>query len=245
MSNEEKITGLTFTISSGVNEENRYFSNSNFNFSGNMSIDNAEKLVRNFKDIFSEHENKYTDNDNKSENESKNLHEIKEDSLLESSEDLEDNNYPIFGNVMSFNYIKHSKEIIKSAWDRYGSVLIESQKPIKCGNKTISYYRVVFPTSSVQEMSLNEDSNVIYLDRGFPICSCPSYYYKSYKYSKYESDPYVNVSCVGMCKHIDEILHTLGVDIEDINWSLRKDYLPFLMKQKGLEEYQWIPNPSL
>ena len=232
MSNEEKITGLTFTISSGVNEENRYFSNSNFHFSGNMSIDNAEKLVRNFKDIFSEHENKYTDNDNKSENESKNLHEIKEDFLLESGEDLEDNNYPIFGNVISFNYIKHSKEIIKSAWDRYGSVLIESQKPIKCENEIIFYYRVVFPTSSVQEMFLNEDSNVIYLDRGFPICSCPSYYYNN--------EPYV-----GMCKHIYEILHTLGIDIEDINWSLRKDYLPFLMKQKGLEEYQWIPNPSL
>ena len=149
MSNEEKITGVTFSISSGVNEENRYFSNSNFNFSGNMSINNAEKLVRNFKDIFSEHENKYTDNDNKSENESKNLHEIKEDSLLESSEELEDN-YPIFGNVMSFNYIKNSKEIIKLAWDRHGSVLIEPQKTNSC-------YRVVFPTSSVQEISLNED----------------------------------------------------------------------------------------
>lgn len=239
MNNKEEVTGVTFSISSGVNEENRYFSNSNFNFSGNMSIDNAENLVRNFKDIFSEHENKYTNNDNKSENESKNLHEINEDSLLESNEELEDNNYHIVGNVMSFNYIKHSKENIKSAWDRYGSVLIESQKPIKCGNKIISYYRVVFPTSSVQEMCLNEESDVIYLDRGFPICSCPSYYYKSYKY-RYNNEDYV-----GTCKHIDEILHTLGADTENINWYLRKDYLPFLMKQKGLEEYQWIPNPAL
>ena len=48
-----------------------------------------------------------------------------------------------------------------------------------------------------------------------------------------------------MCKHIDEILHTIGADTENINWSLRKDYLPFLMKQKGLEEYQWVPNPAL
>lgn len=231
MSNEEKVTGLTFSISSGVNEENRYFSNSNFNFSGNMSIDNAEKLVNNFKDIFSEHDNKYTDNDNKSENESKNLHEIKEDSLLESSEELEDN-YPIFGNAMSFYYIRHVKEIIKSAWDRYGSLLIEPQQ-------TNSYYRVVFPTASVQEMSLNENSDVIYLNRGFPICSCPSYYYKSYKYR------YNHEDCVGSCKHIDEILRTIGTDTGNINWSLRKDYLPFLMKQKGLEEYQWVPNPAL
>ena len=108
---------------------------------------------------------------------------------------------------MSFNNIKYNENTIKDAWNTYSSIKIECSQPINIHGHCLTHHRIVFPTAGNEfPLVANISSNTY----SYPICSCPSYYFKSY-------ETQINgIITKGLCKHIHEILNTINIDVNII-----------------------------
>lgn len=90
-------------------------------------------------------------------------------------------------------------------------------------------YRVVFP--SVQDSTpfgpiYLYDSKMADSLHSWPICSCESYYYRT-------------IYC---CRHIRALLDIIKPRFYDqIDWSRKPNNLPAIMRDYGVERFQWIP----
>ena len=270
MNNKGKVTSLSFSMSSGENEDKKHFSKKYFNFKGNISFNEAKTLVNNFKEIVSKLEenipmNEINDDETitstsaSEEDELPELHNlpdpISDDNIIvqrtepneqepeQKENEVLNTRYPVHGNAMSLSHIGYNKNVIQTAWDNHASVLIESFAPKNMNGHRLSYYRVVFPPAGgpFQQLTCTtEDIPVFLQNHGYPVCSCPAYYFKSYKFSQ----NYGYLVVTGMCKHIGEALGALGINASLINWQVRPNELPLILKEEGVEEYQWIPlNP--
>jgi hypothetical protein len=121
------------------------------------------------------------------------------------------------------------RECPNLGWATFSSIVIESL------NRISICYRIVFPAASVKfpEITVNNGVlPVVFQGHSYPVCSCPSYYFNNRQNS------------IGKCKHIDEALDAVDIQWALINWSNRPDNLPYLLKEEGLIEYQWIRSPS-
>lgn len=258
MSNEGKVTNLTFSLRSGKDHENKLCTKAEFDFKGNISVEEATTLVSNFRDVVTEFEENANDapmSSNSSESSESNGNSehngdelpdlIEEDD--ETEEEKEEENpsvmrYPVRGNAMSLNNLRYNGDTIKNAWRTFSSIMVESSQPRHMYGHRLTHYRIVFPPAgfTFNQLSLiNSTGNVpdIFQGHGYPVCSCPSYNYKSYKIT-------INgIRVPGLCKHIDEALASANIDATAINWLNRPDDLAYRFKN-DLNEYQWVPQPS-
>ena len=144
---------------------------------------------------------------------------------------------------MSLNNLRYNGDVVNQAWRTFSSVMIESSQPRNMYGRRLTLYRVIFPPSgfAYEQLSLMntaEDIPQVFQGHGYPVCSCPSYHFKSYKIT-------VNGNRVpGLCKHIDEALSAANIDATAINWLNRPDDLPHMLRTEGITEYQWVPEPS-
>jgi hypothetical protein len=147
--------------------------------------------------------------------------------------------YPIRGLPVLLDRIVNYKYNILKAWKTYSSVLVSSSGVRNMYRHQLTNYRVVF--HEVKEntfpLSLQSDvsNNPLFRLHSYPVCSCPSYYFKNYR-------RYINNRLfTGLCKHIELLLQEINIDISKITWENRPDNLPLLLKNEGLDEYRWIP----
>lgn len=261
MNNEGKVTGLKFSVYSGKDPEQKHYTKAQFDFQGNITVGEAKTLVTNFKEVLSEFEEntsmyldgEETDTDTSSDEELvEPVHmqnPVANDNIIirrdypdeQKENEVPNTDYPVHGNAMSLNYIRHNRDVLQSAWDNHASVLIECSTPRNIYGHRLSYYKVVFPPAGGQFRQLacvTEDVPVVLQNHGYPVCSCPAYHFKSYKFWQ----GYNDTSITGMCKHVSEVLSSIGINASIINWQVRPDELPFVLKQEGVEEYQWVPN---
>jgi len=255
MNNEGKVTNLTFSLRSGKDTEQKQCTKAEFDFKGSISVDDASKLVQNFRDVVSEFEEcqdvPMNDGDESTESDDdlpdlvEELGPVVEIIPHEEDEQKENENpsvmrYPVRGNAMSLNNLRYNGNVVNNAWRTFSSVMVESSQPRNMYGHRLTHYRIVFPPAGFtfnQLSSMNGDVSDIFQGHGYPVCSCPSYNYKSYKIS-------VNgIRVPGLCKHIDEALAAANIDATAINWLNRPDNLPFLLKGEELNEYQWVPHP--
>ena len=131
-----------------------------------------------------------------------------------------------------------NRDTVIIAWRTFSSIMIEmSASRYQCANSLrfhYLYYRIVFPDSNIDfpEISLlNRELPELLQGHSYPVCSCPAYYYNN------------NNRINGSCKHIDEALKSLNIESNTINWSNRPEYLPYLLKNIGLNEYEWVDVP--
>jgi hypothetical protein len=262
MNNQGKVTGLKFSVYSGEDAEQKHYTRAQFDFQGNITVGEAKTLVTNFKEVVSEFEEntsmpldgEETDTDTSSDEAlGEPVHmqnPVANDNIIirrdypdeQKENEVPNTDYPVHGNAMSLNYIRHNQDVLQSAWDNHASVLIECSAPRNMYGHRLSYYKVVFPPAGGQFRQLacvTEDVPVVLQNHGYPVCSCPAYHFKSYKFWQGYNDPAIT----GMCKHVSEVLSSIGINASTINWQVRPDELPFVLKQEGVEEYQWVPNP--
>ena len=258
MSEESKITNLKITLTPG---------NAVFYFAGNVSVLEARSLLDNFRDMSkasialpprASDVTNVTNVMNLPEiKENENVYPINDDELDEDIPDLEDeggnivenNNeqnvsimrYPVRGQTMSLNGIRHHGETVMHGWRTFSSIMIESSEPRVMYGHSLTHYRIVFPALSANypELTVNNGGMPgLFQGHSYPVCSCPSYYFRSYTISAN------NVRVNGLCKHIDEALASANIATDTINWTNRPDNMPYLLKTEGLNEYQWVPEPS-
>ena len=249
MSNGTNVTGLTFSMSSGKNKDDKPFLRTHFDFKGNISLDEATDLIKEVKRVISEtsHINQIRDEPSSENEASEDESSSSDDDLMSLPELVDSNNndihYPIQGNAMPLNHIQDNPDVIKRAFENNGSILVKPSSPINRNGYLLNFYRIIFPSASFpfKKMTFTtENVPVIFQNYGYPICSCPAYYFKSYKHRQSGN----NSLSTGMCKHIHEALTAIGLNSSIINWNERPDVLPFLMKQDGILEYQWVQLPQ-
>jgi len=261
MNNEGKVTNLTFSLSSGESGEKKQCTKAEFDFKGSISVDDASKLVQNFRDVVSEFEEcqdvqMNDDGDDESTESDDDLPDLVDDiepviGIIPREEDEQKENdnedpsvmrYPVRGNAMSLNNLRYNGNVVNEAWRTFSSIMVESSQPRNMYGHRLTHYRIVFPPSgfTFNQLSLmNGDVPDIFQGHGYPVCSCPSYNYKSYKIT-------VNgIRVPGLCKHIDEALAAANIDATAINWLNRPDNLPFLLRGEELNEYLWVPQPVI
>jgi hypothetical protein len=244
MSEESKITYLKISLTPG---------NAVFDFAGNVSVLEARSLLDDFREVtnvtnvinipeIKENENVYPINDNEIDEDIPDLED-------EGGNIVENNNeqnvsvmrYPVRGQTMSLTGIRHHSETVMHGWRTFSSIMIESSKPRVMHGHNLTHYRIVFPALSANypELTVNNGGvPELFKGHSYPVCSCPSYYFRSYTISAN------NVRVNGLCKHIDEALASANIATDTINWTNRPDNMPYLLKTEGLNEYQWIPVPS-
>lgn len=92
-------------------------------------------------------------------------------------------------------------------------------------------YKVMFPRirDGFPAISMRNNRSLppLLMGNSYPVCSCPSYYYKGYRQGK------------GGCKHIHGIFEVAGIDFTHINWDTRPDDLPVLLYNEGHQEYRY------
>ena len=262
MAEQGKVTTLNFSLTSEIDSEKKQCTCAHFNLNGNLNVNETKSLVDKFKFIASKihSDNRTPVNFNISEIENNN----DPDPILLNDENVGDENvndeneqplnhenvdnenmdnvdisrmkYPVRGYVILLNEIgnnlniRHALDDIRNAWQTFSSILVKGSNP--------SPYRVVFP--AIGRMFPNITYNVhvapdVFHGHSYPVCSCPSYHYKSYKIS------YNGVERIGTCKHINAVLTAIDVNINVINWLNRPDNFPYILHTEGLNEYAWVP----
>jgi hypothetical protein len=262
MTTNGKVTSLTFLLTTETGSKN--ITKAEFNFSGEISVGQAAKLVNNFKDLtFSLSENE-TKNVSETINVpiTNNFPEMKNNSGLEEKKNVEEETdsddempeldsdnenfhsgdrnisnmlYPIRGIPILLNNVGHYRSNILNAWKTYSSVVVTSSEVRDIYGHQLTHYRVVFPAEKRNTFPLSYQCNKSSLFRmhSYPVCSCPAYYFNN------------NRLLTGMCKHIYSLLLAIGIDISKITWENRPHNLPLLLKNEGLDEYKWIPQPPV
>ena len=239
MSEVNKITNLKIILTPG---------NSIIHFTGNVSVVEARSLLDKFKDItnftnvMNTREIKENNDVKIAENIDNNAENINNNEIKDEIIDLEDNDdfvfsrYQIIGQPMPLNNI--DVITVTNSWRTFSSILIESSQPRVPYRNKLSY-RILFPyinNTNFPEISVNNGVlSELFEGHSYPVCSCPSYYYRSYTIQ------YNNIRLNGLCKHIDDALKSLNIETKNINWLNRPDNLPYLLKTEGLNEYQWLP----
>jgi hypothetical protein len=149
--------------------------------------------------------------------------------------------YPVRGEIMYMDNLENSRETVLNGWRTFSSIMIKSSNQIPLNVNNPLHYRVVFPSVSVKFPEISVQSVVLPVEfqgHSYPVCSCPSYYFNN---RIFVSSTRVHN---GLCKHIKEALASAQIQWDIINWSNRPDNLPYLLKEEGLIEYQWIRSPT-
>jgi hypothetical protein len=251
MANNGKVTMLKFSLTS--NNDNTNITSANFNFSGDIDINQTEILVNNFKNIITGLNHNEMKTETVEESIPISLTGINSipinepvNETVDENEDTEneDNDissmvYPIRGTTIFLNNVEIYTSFILKAWNTYSSVVVKSSNVRYIYGQELTYYRVVFPDVKENTFPLavegNLDLNSLYWQHSYPVCSCPAYYFKSYK------KMINNQLVVGLCKHIDILLSISNIDVSKFSWNSRPDNLPLLLKNEGLYDYEWIP----
>jgi hypothetical protein len=245
MSEESKLTNLKIILTP---------ENVVFNFSGNVSVSEARSLLDIFRDLINvtnvinlpeikENENVYPINDDELDyNDIPDL-ENEDGNIVENNneQNVSIMRYPVRGQTMSLNGIRHHGETVMHGLRTFSSIMIKSSEPRVMYGNNLTHYRIVFPALSDNYPELTVNNGTIprlFQGHSYPVCSCPSYYFRSYTISAN------NVGVNGLCKHIDEALASANIATDTINWTNRPDNMPYLLKTEGLNEYQWIPVPE-
>jgi hypothetical protein len=280
MANNGKVTSLAFVLTTENGSKN--ITTAEFNFSGDISVNQAAKLVDHFKGLASgindnetknvpvsnnipdtigipvsnnvtEMKNEETDSDDE-------LHEVISDEETDSDDELhevisDDEGlnmrgrhlshmlYPIRGIPILLDNVRNYKSHILKAWKTYSSVLVKSSEIRNMYGHQLTHYRVVFPALKVDTFPFSFQENMginsLLHVHSYPVCSCPAYHFKSYRRH------FNNRLVTGLCKHIELLLQEINIDISKITWENRPDNLPLLLKNEGLNEYKWIPQPVI
>lgn len=246
MSNPGKITSLKFSILSDKRTDIITNTTTNFEFAGSISIEDARNLINNFKEVYSDVNNlnqnihSITDEHkiNYSPDSSSDDENIPITELASSRVNSENNGYQltntVIGNYILNNNIRNEHDTMCEAWNSFTSFLIEPSRPITIHGKRIRFYKIYFPKVShlfSQIKFLAPQLPIQLINHGYPVCSCPAYYYKSYYHNNKN----------GACKHIIEALSTLQLNFYNIDWNNRPNNLPSIMKENGIEHYEWVP----
>jgi len=238
---------------SSINNEETYITNLElslkpenfkFEFTGKVSVFQIKSILNNFINVINISnamnlpeikDNDLDDNDLNHNNSNNNnsgddIPDLEDLPISNSTENQNISNiiYPVRGQIMSMDNLENSKETLLNGWRTFSSILIKS-------SNQNSPYRIVFPVVSVKfpEISVyTVELPVEFQGHSYPVCSCPSYYFNNHNFTN------------GMCKHIKEVLVSANIQCNLINWSNRPDNLPYLLKEEGLIEYQWIRSPS-
>jgi hypothetical protein len=238
MANNGKVTMLHFSLTS--NNDNTNITSAKFNFSGDISVNQVTNLVNNFKNIT----NGLNHNEMKNETVEETI-PVNETETVNVNEDTDISSmvYPIRGSTIFLNNVEIYTSFILKAWNTYSSVVVKSSNVRYIYGQELTYYRVVFPDVKENTFPLavegNLDLNSLYWQHSYPVCSCPAYYFKSYK--KIINNQLV----VGLCKHIDILLSISNIDVSKFAWNSRPDNLPLLLKNEGLYEYEWVPQETV
>ena len=238
MANNGKVTMLHFSLTS--NNDNTNITSAKFNFSGDISVNQVTNLVNNFKNIT----NGLNHNEMKNETVEETI-PVNETETVNVNEytDISSMVYPIRGSTIFLNNVEIYTSFILKAWNTYSSVVVKSSNVRYIYGQELTYYRVVFPDVKENTFPLavegNLDLNSLYWQHSYPVCSCPAYYFKSYK--KIINNQLV----VGLCKHIDILLSISNIDVSKFAWNSRPDNLPLLLKNEGLYEYEWVPQETV
>ena len=238
MANNGKVTMLHFSLTS--NNDNTNITSAKFNFSGDISVNQVTNLVNNFKNIT----NGLNHNEMKNETVEETI-PVNETETVNVNEDTDISSmvYPIRGSTIFLNNVEIYTSFILKAWNTYSSVVVKSSNVRYIYGQELTYYRVVFPDVKENTFPLavegNLDLNSLYWQHSYPVCSCPAYYFKSYK------KMINNQLVVGLCKHIDILLSISNIDVSKFAWNSRPDNLPLLLKNEGLYEYEWVPQETV
>lgn len=240
INNEEKyITNLELSLKPG---------NFKFEFSGKVSVFEMESILDKFINLMNISnamnipEIKDNDNDNDLDNNNSD-DDIPDLEDLPIYNPIENQNissiiYPVRGQIMSMeDNLDNSRETVLSGWRTFSSIMIKSFNQIALNENNPLHYRIVFPAVSVKFPEISAHTVVLPVEfkgHSYPVCSCPSYYFNNRRL----------VSDNGICKHIKEVLLSANIQWNIINWSNRPDNLPYLLKEEGLIEYQWIRSPT-
>ena len=256
MANNGKVTMLHFSLTS--NNDNTNITSAKFNFSGDISVNQVTNLVNNFKNIT----NGLNHNEMKNETVEETIpvsltgiesipisltgiESIPVNETVNENEDTDISSmvYPIRGSRIFLNNVEIYTSFILKAWNTYSSVVVKSSNVRYIYGQELTYYRVVFPDVKENTFPLavegNLDLNSLYWQHSYPVCSCPAYYFKSYK------KMINNQLVVGLCKHIDILLSISNIDVSKFAWNSRPDNLPLLLKNEGLYEYEWVPQETV
>ena len=254
------ITGLTFSLSSDEKNKTKAY----FNLKGRLSVDETKNMISDFQKVVTEFdiatEMKEVSENNRGINENQseiNRDQDEMDDYVDSVDPVElqdeDNSsddekypepnqsvmlYPVRATITPGGITSQRNAILQS-WNTFSSIKITCSQPRYVNRVELFHYRIVFPVikpgfPGIIMKDLNMDIPLFFQRHSYPVCSCPSYHYKSY-------NDIVNGEGVSKCcKHITGVLAVANFPFELINWENRPDNLPLLLKNEGLDEYQWI-----
>lgn len=209
--------------------------NSSIEIDGDFSPDAMNILLKNIKEILKileqDHGSATTQGEpvspidpdgNLDENQN---HDNIPETIDNSDNSTQEGLFPIYGDPMTIQQISSDNRHIKEyAWDQGKSIKL-------VGNQQT--YRIVFPLADQKFNTmclLGNNTNELFNRHSYPVCSCRGYHYNNSK--KYPN----------RCKHVEcVIMFLFQRDMKIIDWSKRDPGVTKLLKNTGLEEFQWVP----